>query len=440
MMFMNIIHLARIARISTYFLICTAYLYYLSLSAPLGIDWFDWHAQKIFNAAEYLRLNGYFSSYGFSIWSSCTDCSIVYWNQGVYLSANFFPLSPYLLINHFGGKEALFFYGPLIDKTIIFLTGAMIAEIGIKIFKSSFPNFLVGIGIFILFISSPWVYKMFLASWAEIFFIFFLIIALSYLNANKNNIALFFLFLSGLFHYIWGAIIGFFYIGIIFLPTIIKDKTNLNIFLPSISNSSNNKKFLIPLSLLMPFMIQSFLKFFASSELLISGGSSFMTRVGINGDDIHNGGIIGAMQFLAGNRLSTCLPNSGLSIIQENLNSNIFIFNCSLSLIGMAAISLLSIIGLCLLMASNLSAKKFLTPIVFAFFVLVMILQQAFSAHLMGFSYPFAIFFAFGIAFLINLSSKYFSSVILNIIFVTPAIAGIVILSTRVSFLTGING
>ena len=69
-----------------------------------------------------------------------------------------------------------------------------------------------------------------------------------------------------------------------------------------------------------------------------------------------------------------------------------------------------------------------------------MFFQQAMSAHLMGFSYPFSFIFAIGIASFIHQLSKYFSSQILNIIFVTPLIFGIAILSTRVSFLTGLNG
>ena len=154
---MDLITRALLTRVTAYLLIGASYIYYLSIFAPLGTDWLDWHAQRIFNAVEYVRLNGYFSSFGFSIWSSCADCSyqLTEWTDKIYLSTTIFHLSPYILINHFGGKEALFFYGPLLVQMVIVITGALIAEIGVKLLKSSFPNFIVSIAIFILFLSSP---------------------------------------------------------------------------------------------------------------------------------------------------------------------------------------------------------------------------------------------------------------------------------------------
>ena len=438
---MENINWTRFVRISAYFLIGVIYLIYLSLFAPLGVDWLDWHAQRIFNAAEYLRLNGYLSTYGFSIWTSCTDCGfddLV--AENLYLSASSLPLSPYILINHFGGKEALLFYGPLLDKVIIFFTGILISELGIKFLRSYLPSILVGIGIFILFISSPWTYKMMIAAWSEIFFLFFFLTAMVFINYEKNRMGLFLFFMSGIFNYIWAAIIGFFYLLILILPNFIKDSDNQALYPFSYFQSNFLKKFSIPIALIAPLFLQLLLKIIASFNVTLTSGSSLLTRIGITGSDLHNGGILGALQFLAGNRVSVCMPADGSSIISENINNSIFIFNCSLSLIGMFFLSILSVFGIVSLILKSKSAKKFLIPIIFALVVFVMFFQQALSAHLMGFSYPFSFIFAIGIASFIHQLSKYFSSQILNIIFVTPLIFGIAILSTRVSFLTGLNG
>lgn len=427
-------------RASIYFLMGATYMYYLSLFAPLGTNWLDWHAQKIFNASEYLRLNGYLSSFGFSVWSSCVDCSLSEWEAELYLSAPSFHLIPYILINHIGGKEALFLYGPILDKAIIISTAALVAEIGIRILKSTFPSVLVGMCIFILFISSPWVYKMIIASWAEIFFIFFALLALIHLNLGKNRLALVFFFIAAFFHYIWAAIISFFYFAVLILPNFIKDQGIANTYIPSSFLDNGYNKFLIPIFLISPFIFFSFLRFYASNYISMSEGSSLLSRIGIAGHDIHNGGLIGAIQFLAGNRISVCVSNSESLDIANNLNSSIFIYNCSLSLMGMFLMSLISIVGMGCILYRNKFAQQILVPIIFACFAFIMIFQQALSAHLMGFSYPFAIFFCLGIASIVNKSSQYFSSKILHIIFITPFIAGIVILSTRVSFLTGLNG
>ena len=108
-------------RITAYIAIFIGYLGFMSLYAPLGITWLEWHGQRIFNAAEFLRLNGYFNSYGFTIWDTCNNCSLEYssWKDRIYFSVHGISMIPYILVNHFGGKESLFAIGPIIDKFAI---------------------------------------------------------------------------------------------------------------------------------------------------------------------------------------------------------------------------------------------------------------------------------------------------------------------------------
>ena len=44
-------------------------------------------------------------------------------------------LWPYIFLNHFFGKELLFSVGPLIDRVVIFLTGALVAELFLRQLK-----------------------------------------------------------------------------------------------------------------------------------------------------------------------------------------------------------------------------------------------------------------------------------------------------------------
>jgi len=157
--------------------------------APLGTGWLAWHFQRVYNFSEYLKLNGYFSNYGFSIWSICKDCSLdlEQWSDKIYLSANFSFQLPYIFINHYFGAENLKLYGHLADKITIFITGILIAEFLIKLQKNKndVANFIKAILCFIFFIINPWTYKMIIAPWVIIFFVFFFLSGILAFLCNK---------------------------------------------------------------------------------------------------------------------------------------------------------------------------------------------------------------------------------------------------------------
>ena len=75
-------------RYLSYALIWMLYLNFMRIFSPLGVDWLDWHGDRIFNFVEFLKLNGYFSFYGFSIWTQCIDCDLSSnsWQNQIYLS------------------------------------------------------------------------------------------------------------------------------------------------------------------------------------------------------------------------------------------------------------------------------------------------------------------------------------------------------------------
>ena len=104
-------------RIITFVSIWVCYLLFMKFYSPLGVDWLDWHGNRIFFSAEFLKIKGYFSYYGFTVFDKCNECSLDSdeITNSIYLTRNFFTLTPYFIFNHFLGKEGLLFYGPLFD-------------------------------------------------------------------------------------------------------------------------------------------------------------------------------------------------------------------------------------------------------------------------------------------------------------------------------------
>ena len=430
-------------RLLVYLFLWQAYLMFMTSHAPLGTGWLAWHFQRVYNFSEYLKLNGYFSNYGFSIWSACNDCGLnsVQWTSKVYLSMNFFSHFPYVFINHYFGAENLKLYGHLADKITIFITGILIAEFLIKLQKNKndVANFIKAILCFIFFIINPWTYKMIIAPWVIIFFVFFFLSGILAFLCNKQNIGLLLFFISGLFDYQSSAGTGIFY-TIIF---VILFKKRLNLIKSYFPNATSNKflPYKVIISLFASVFFYFFLKFLAINSLEIYTGSSILERIGISGNDAHNGGALGALQFLGGNRITQCIVSSNISLDVKNLSASIFSYNCILSTISMFIISLISILGLFFFYKRHNSFfKLIILPVLFLLLSYTLLLQQSSSVHLMGYSYLFSLLFSVGITSIIfKIIEKYDFSII-SLLIAIPATLGIIILCIRINMLTGING
>ena len=433
-------------RLFFYTVIWQLYISFMSIYSPLGVEWLDWHAQRIQNFAEFLKINGYFSNYGFSIWSSCNDCSLIseFWNNKIYLSSTIFSNIPYILINNLFGNEFFNSYGHWFDKLIIFLTGVLIAELLTKLLKKNVSNFYIflrSILIFVFFVVNPWTYKMILAYWIHIFFIFFFLLGILMFIEKKYKFGLLFFFISGCFDYQSSAGITLFYVLLIFFSFYKKNNFLIKDFIPS-SNKIKFIEFKIAVSFALPVLIYFLLRLIASNQLGIhNSGSTLLDRIGISGNDSFNGGILGALQFLGGNRITQCLSNFNVDINSINLSQKIHIFNCSLSIMSMFLISVISIIGLVYFLKNE---KKYfdiiILPLSFLLLSYTFILQQSSSVHLMGYSYFFSVLFSLGITSLILkfLEKNKFS--ITSIFFAIPVTLGVILLCIRVSMLTGLNG
>tara|TARA_Y100000768_G_C23982841_1_gene686916 strand:- start:201 stop:1457 length:1257 start_codon:yes stop_codon:yes gene_type:complete len=418
----------------------------MSTYSPLGTEWLEWHTQRIFNFSEYFRINGFFSNYAFSIWSSCNDCSLLKenWTDKIYLSQNLFSHFQYVLFNYFFGEINFKLYGNIIGKLVIFLTGILIAELSI-IFSNKNLNFFhinpKSLLIFTFFIINPWTYKMILADWTHIYFLMFFLLGILMFNYNKQKLGLLFFLIASFFDYQSSAGLFMFYIFILIFSKIKKNKNLVSIYYPRITNY----KFFelkILVSLLLPIIIFFVLKQLALEDLNnLNSGSSLLRRIGISGNDINNGGILGALQFLGGNRITLCLINFSGDLSSMSLDTKIEIFNCTLSILSMFVVSIISLFGLFIIYKDEKKIFNLIIfPLLFVLLSFVFILQQSSSVHLMGYSYFFSILFSLGITnllFKIIKKSKY--SFVTNVI-ALPIILGILILCIRVSMLTGPNG
>jgi hypothetical protein len=431
-------------RLVIYLSVWLSYLIFMQNYAPLGSDWLPWHFQRIYNFSEYLKLNGYFSNYGFSIWSSCKDCSLDAGNgeNKLYLSSHFFSHLPYLTINHYFGKENLKLYGHLVDKIVILITGILISELLIKLQKNKneLKSFSVTILCFAFFIINPWTYKMIIAYWNIIFFVFFFLAGITMFLNNKQTFSLLLFFFSGLCDYQSSAGVGLFYIIILVIFYVNKRENLIKSYFPNIVDS-NLLSYKIIFSFFIPVFFYFFLKFLAASKIDIVAGSSILTRIGISGNDTYNGGLLGALQFLGGNRITQCIVNFNQGLDINSLSKSIFLYNCILSTLSMFLISLISIFGLFIFYKNHNSFFKLIIfPLLFLLLSYLFLLQQSSSVHLMGYSYLFSVIFSVGItAVIFNVLEKYNFSVI-AITLSTPIVVGIMLLCIRASMLTGING
>ena len=432
-------------RLTACILIWQIYIQFMSVYAPLGTEWLSWHSQRIYNFSEYLNLNGYFSSYGFSIWSTCQDCSLKseLWTNKIYLSSGFFSYLPYLIINNYFGGDSLKIYGPLFDKTIIFFTGFLIAELLIKLSKNKFSSinlFVKSVLCFTLFIVSPWTYKMLINSWMNIFFLLFFLIGIFMFINKKINLGLLFFFIAGLSDYQSSAGLAFFYFSLVILFYYKKKQSLRKNYFPTLKNDKL-LDYKVICSLALPVLIYFSRLLIAGNEIEINNGPELLTRMGISGNDIHNGSLLGALQFLGGNRITQCLTDFDIKIDLMNFSKSIYVYNCILSTLSMFFVSLVSIIGLFFLNKSDdVFFKLIIFPISFLFLSYTFILQQSSSVHLMGYSYFFSVLFSVGItAVIFKILEKYNFSLI-SIFLITPISLGIILLCIRVSMLTGING
>lgn len=430
-------------RLVSYLFIWVAYLYFMKNFSPHGINWLGWYGEKIFNFSEFLRLNGYLSFYGFSIWTDCEGCSLEpqALTGSIYTSIHSISFIPYVILNYFFGKEALLIFGPIVNMSMIFISGVAAAELSRNMIQknSRLPLYITSVMCFSFFALNPWTYKMILQPWPEVNFLMFTLLGFLSCSKNFKILGLILFFFAGLSHYQWSFLIGIFYLFIVFASFLTKKDRMLVEYFPT-----SNLDYAFALRIVASFLISALsivmMQFFAGASIDQTSGSNLMYRIGISGVDIHNGGLLGALQFLGGNRITNCFNGIDIGIISSSLEIKILVFNCMLSIGSMLVISIISIAGVIKILKESSLSRPVILPLLFSMLSMISILQQSLSVHLMGYSYIFSVIFSIGLITIFASSFHAITSKIIRLTFSAPLVLGILIVCIRVSMLTGVNG
>ncbi len=410
------------------------------LHAPMGIDWLPLQKERVFAAVSHILNNSDFLKYGVTSWtpnaaeSSQKVLYAVQAHQYLHLAAIFSLF----------GQAAFEKIIPILDKVVIFTLSIVTAEIAIEVnkAKSIFPKSLIGVWSFTVFLSLPYTYRMLLGIWHDVYSLLFILVAFILFSARKRLLGLFTLVIGFFWQYHWSILFGCFY-GILRVMKVLNPSSSQwqEMFPPGFRNQKWSN--LLVLSCFVSPIISS-----AQNILLQLNGfkilnSNLLYRVGIDkASNIHHGGWLAALQFLGGNRLNLCLsPISSIeSVLNTGLHSNIFKFNCFTSILGMAILSILSILGYYYLIKSSKSTRWLLTPILFSFIASVLILQQSIAAHLHGRSIFFAVILTIGFTNLLLKVPALNSKHPVSTLFTSLIVTAVIINNIRVSYFTGING
>ena len=431
-----------ILRFILYILIASVFYKFMQIYSPLGIKWTSYHNERTINAIQNIFENFKLTLIGYTSFEDPVNVRENLQNNvgTIYIqkiTTYIFPAFFYKLF----GEDKFLHFGKFIDYSFISLTGLLVAEIGLRCIniKKNFESIFYGITIFSLFLASPWTYRMMLAPWFEVGFLGFYLLSIFLFIKKKVIGGLFFQSLSFLIHWLWGFLIFFFIITLSFLNLKFKDNLKYQ-YLPK-GLQTKQGFFLYLFSCITPFSIHFILTLLVRINGINTSNSSALYRVGIDSiDNIHHGGLIGAFQFLGGNRFSVCFNPDNLNQLNQ-LQKSISIFNCSLSITSLVFISLLSILGICLVINKNVHIKWILIPVSWSFLFFNFIFQQSFAVHLQGHSYIFSLLFSIGFTYLIKYSFEFLKlSNVVGKILMLPLIIGVTINLIRVSFLTGING
>ncbi len=432
-----------ISRFLLYISISVFYYFFMSVNSPLGIEWRPFHQERVLNATENLLSFNFLNRYALTTETNpeavriglTSEEPFVLYVQAAH-SYIHFAITKLLL-----GKDYLITLGESLDRITISLTAMITAEIArISILNTKLiSRNLIAISTFTLFLTSPWTYRMVIAAWLEIYFIFFFLLAQLCFLYKRKTIGILFILISSLAHFQWAFILFVLYITLILIDYFSQNPVKLSALFPPGINSFKTKFFFL-LSLTSPIfmtLIISILFKINNTQIELTN-SSALSRIGLTFPNIHHGGWLAGFQFLGGNRISLCLP-SQLTLL-NTLDSKIFLFNCSLSIVGMFILSILSIFGYLYFHINNTKLRFITLPIAFSLFTFAIIFQQSFASHLQGYSYLFSFIFSIGAVSAILFALTKWGPKYYSVLIYSPIVLGIIISNIRVSFLTGING
>jgi len=455
----GLISLRSVLLAALYVAVALSYWWFMAIFSPHGIEWQPWRFELIRNAVVNILKGFDLVKYGVTSWDSFDVLASSIERGGI--TAYLIPVFNYIHYIPFSiifGVQSLNEIGPLLDRFIISLTAFLASRVYGEIVWSSncyhkeIPKFVV----YFLFLVSPWAYKISLFGYSEILFCLFLYLGYLLIRYGKIKTGLLSLAIGALQQYHWSGIFLIVYSSIM-LTYICASRAEhgdncLYLLNPLTSCKVIFRKQLLAGLLLaayaLPVAIALIQKVFVAtrSYAVAQTNTSLLFRIGIDDvSNIHYGGIISALQFLVGNRLTICIA-PGIGNHSFKLSSYVFgiySFNCFLLHLGMLIISVVALCSFIRLASSRRGSPYsfYLLPVFGALVLFVFVFQQLFATHLTGYSYMFSMIYSVGIAYFLGETSQFIPARSnLRPLFILVSILAITFQSIRVSYLTGAMG
>ena len=414
------------------------YFIFMEAHAPLGIAWRPFHLHRVFNAVNNMINGSPLLQYGLTSWDSFKRLSPFDQPTDIYLVSALPHWLHSLLFSIIDFDKGVYL-AQLCDYILICFVAALSAEIFSRIFSfsSMLLNMFWPFCVFLIFLVSPWSYRMMLAPWHEVSWLFLMLLAYYSCLGGYSRMFMIMVFAAGLFQWQWSFLLGTLFAAV-WIARHYSDRPMLQNLLPPCLNT---RKANLQVSLLffLPFIVC--LIQFGLLHIFIPNvshsGSSVLFRVGIdNVQNIHHGGWLAAFQFLGGNRFSVCLPKN-----QIPLSTSIGLFNCIVAIGGWSFLSVVGLLGYLRICWCRTDLRWLFVPLLWAFMVFLLVFQQSYAVHLQGYSFIFSFVFAIGIVHLLSstINRAGFSSAS-SVLIGAPLVSAILISAIRVSYFTDVYG
>lgn len=402
---------------------------------------------QIFNAINWALNNSWPYVTGLTSWTTMGDAE-----DGIYL-VEIISYLPAILAKLIFDMNTVLHVQRIIDISIIIggisLFSELITTEVIKI-QNECSKIVFKCLIISIFIFSPWAaYLIYKSTWHEPLFMLAIISAMMALCRNKITLGTILMIISSLIHHQYAFFISLYFITSFISTKLITEGNHTSWKLPKIVDLKivkNYQKLMWSGFGLIMLPLYQARKYISAALIGLSpnniSGSSLLNRTGLDGN-IHSGGLLGSLQFLGGYKWYYCflINNADNTNISEFSKSKISaIVNCELVLLSTVLLCLISIYGLYILYVVKdkyMAINNLWVPnvITFLFLGMLLIFQQSFTVHIIGYSYVWAFIFTLGFSIFIyrlfltrNLSQK-----ILGLVFYTGCATSLIQASFKVS-------
>ena len=412
---MNKLKLNSIFKINNSFLISPVIIIIYSAINPelfsLSIDRVSYH--QVFNAINWPLNQTWPFLTGLTAWTPTEE-----FKHGIYL-VEIISYLPALLARLVLNTDTVFQLQRIIDIAVIIGAISLFAELISKEIvrvKDGKHEIILKSLIIGSFICSPWAaYLIYKSTWHEPLFMLIVVSAMTALCRNKIRLGTILLAISSLIHYQYMFFMSIYFILSCILAIFNRQGKKTIWRLPRSIEEGINKNYQKLLwssigIIMFPFHHVRKLIAVALMGLPTNSvtGSPALIRIGLDGNT-HSGGLLGSLQFLGGYKWYYCVSINNVqnkNILNLSNRTISAIVNCELILLTMILFSAISIYGVIMIYKSNKEEIKIAnqwvtTALIFSFSGMLLVFQQSFTVHIVGYSYVWAFIFALGFSYII---------------------------------------